>query len=838
MDRTSNSEWNDEMDIRNFGDLLERMNSPYNTNQESPQYHSGFVPATNHPWTSQHSHPHMLQMDPTLNNSPLGTQVGLNPLRSFSVSQPPYPGMDCSRTPLMRSSSDLGVRLNHFPTPGENFPECQLQGIDPHIETLDSSVFYPPNPHFHSSSSYQQMPVSNNEKILISQNPGIHYGPYVTESCRSQQNEQSSNFSSKLSNFTASLSLGTWLSPLDQIRTDYNQGMQISETSVTTGGIRENSSNNNNIQTSSIMSSKSVETSSNFCKEPKPQINPKPRYSDVLSKAPTHEAKSFNNIKTNNQQNSSYKLRESSNKCSNSRHNKHRNNIGFGRSSSPNLAFHNSTNHATDNSNINAKNLKFDSKVGLDEFDLPASISQCNSNSVNNTVSNGSNNSESERTKKRTTSNNNESSPCHQYKKGSKFEKPSGEKIQDEGESSHCDKLNNHSLSTQQKQTPKRTTYINNNFTSFSVNASKNSNSENNNSSNSSSISSNTSNASASTLQNRKNFSAPKDDDSKVHLGESSGNVSSSKYVCNISSSSVPLNSGSSLNKSSGSNSNFRSSRYANRAERNRENQNKKNNNAYSKKKKEASPYTHSELLMTGWTVCLLWAGKASLWLLSLVTDVAQMSYRLFIHFSLRLFEKGKIYCAEAKHAFKYYWTKSIDYLFRKKSDGKKGRNDRKFPFGLENKIPLPTTGEEAMKRLLACRGKDPYSILGVTRDCTDDDIKKYYKRQAFLVHPDKNKQPGAEEAFKILAHAFEIIGEPERREAYNNKLAEEAHLEGASSELASLLNLLKEKLEEAANTIRCTNCNKRHRRTKLPRPVYAARHCAECQIKHAAREV
>lgn len=52
-------------------------------------------------------------------------------------------------------------------------------------------------------------------------------------------------------------------------------------------------------------------------------------------------------------------------------------------------------------------------------------------------------------------------------------------------------------------------------------------------------------------------------------------------------------------------------------------------------------------------------------------------------------------------------------------------------------------------------------SILGVTPNCSDDDVKKYYKRQAFLVHPDKNNQPGAEEAFKILVHAFELIGEP-----------------------------------------------------------------------------
>ena len=50
-----------------------------------------------------------------------------------------------------------------------------------------------------------------------------------------------------------------------------------------------------------------------------------------------------------------------------------------------------------------------------------------------------------------------------------------------------------------------------------------------------------------------------------------------------------------------------------------------------------------------------------------------------------------------------------------------------------------------------------------MTPTCTDEDIRRYYKRQAVLVHPDKNRQPGAEEAFKVLAHAFELIGEPVR---------------------------------------------------------------------------
>lgn len=52
-------------------------------------------------------------------------------------------------------------------------------------------------------------------------------------------------------------------------------------------------------------------------------------------------------------------------------------------------------------------------------------------------------------------------------------------------------------------------------------------------------------------------------------------------------------------------------------------------------------------------------------------------------------------------------------------------------------------------------------SILGVQSDCSQEQIRKHYKKIAVLVHPDKNKQPGAEEAFKILQRAFELIGEP-----------------------------------------------------------------------------
>lgn len=64
--------------------------------------------------------------------------------------------------------------------------------------------------------------------------------------------------------------------------------------------------------------------------------------------------------------------------------------------------------------------------------------------------------------------------------------------------------------------------------------------------------------------------------------------------------------------------------------------------------------------------------------------------------------------------------------------------------------------------------GKDYYQILGVDKNATDDDIKKAYRKMALKYHPDKNKSPGAEDKFKEVAEAYEVLSHSEKKAMFD----------------------------------------------------------------------
>src|SRR5918996_3858841 len=65
-------------------------------------------------------------------------------------------------------------------------------------------------------------------------------------------------------------------------------------------------------------------------------------------------------------------------------------------------------------------------------------------------------------------------------------------------------------------------------------------------------------------------------------------------------------------------------------------------------------------------------------------------------------------------------------------------------------------------------RSPDYYKTLGVDRKASAEEIKRAYRKLARQYHPDTNKEPGAEERFKQVSEAYDVLSDPEKRKKYD----------------------------------------------------------------------
>ena len=85
---------------------------------------------------------------------------------------------------------------------------------------------------------------------------------------------------------------------------------------------------------------------------------------------------------------------------------------------------------------------------------------------------------------------------------------------------------------------------------------------------------------------------------------------------------------------------------------------------------------------------------------------------------------------------------------------------------------------------------RDLYEILGVGRDATDEEIRRAYRSLAREHHPDVSGDPAAEERFKEIAGAYEILSDPDKRARYDTFGTANGPAAGGFSDLSEIFEM------------------------------------------------
>ncbi|KAM0787366.1 hypothetical protein ACM66B_003452 [Microbotryomycetes sp. NB124-2] len=162
------------------------------------------------------------------------------------------------------------------------------------------------------------------------------------------------------------------------------------------------------------------------------------------------------------------------------------------------------------------------------------------------------------------------------------------------------------------------------------------------------------------------------------------------------------------------------------------------------------------------------------------------MSNRATAYLKMKNFDQALADCNTCleldESYFKAYRTRARTYLALEQYEDAVRDMEKAYelaPSGSNDERALKNEVEDAQQKLKRSKMKDHYKVLGVHSEATEVEIKKAYRKQSLLHHPDKG---GSEEKFKEIGLAYAILSDPQRRRKFDMGIDESDPNAGMSS--------------------------------------------------------
>ncbi|CAI4226555.1 unnamed protein product [Auanema sp. JU1783] len=266
--------------------------------------------------------------------------------------------------------------------------------------------------------------------------------------------------------------------------------------------------------------------------------------------------------------------------------------------------------------------------------------------------------------------------------------------------------------------------------------------------------------------------------------------------------------------------------------------ENKKRSSTQSKKrglrKKEDEGFSKLATIAWAYVLCACEQFQnACEWLMSLIIDVSSNMFDVFLL---------SCFCYKLEFTIRCYMLACAAWIsesmWRLRNFCRKPQNAGTESIGCEESIKVSTNAAEEVFRISRVRNIDAYSILGLRLDCSDEEIRRNYKKLANVLNANytnggHDKVEGIEYARKMVSEAYLAIQNAPSRANYDYEV--QMSNSEVQMDLQHMFKALTTHVDMKNNSLKC-DCGQRHLRTRTDIRPLEARYCRRCACYHSAR--